>query len=256
MPHVNIPGDLSVYYEFSQGFEEAWDQVLSAVVRVAQIYNPHRPEGVWMSSTPNHRHPRLTPETLAKLRQPILILQGEQDLCFPVEDIADTVKHFTGSQGLQFHTIPDGPHLLAITHGPSVINMVQAFLLKYAHSPTPPVPFDFHAALQYASETAGNPRIAHRDPQAPDAFSLLDEEGYKAGATRFETMKRRGKASKLNLPMCFEKNDWEEGAAHQRLWTWSRRREYAQQRQDVRPMSVLSLGDGIAVEIERRETTG
>ncbi|BGP00856.1 hypothetical protein NBRC10513v2_000981 [Rhodotorula toruloides] len=236
-----------------EGFEEAWDAVLSAVVR---LYNPYKPEHIWMSSTPNHRHPRLTPETLAKLRQPILILQGEQDLCFPVEDVADTVKHFTGSQGLQFHTVPDGPHLLAITHAPSVINMMQAFLLKHVRPPVPPLPIDFHSALSYASSIACNPEIASRDPRAPDAFSLLDEEEYKAGATRFENMKRRGDKCKLDLPMCFEKNDWEEGAAQQRRWTWSRRREYAQQRQDVRPMSVLSLGDGIAVEVERRETTG
>ncbi|KAL7344244.1 Alpha/Beta hydrolase protein [Rhodotorula toruloides] len=199
-----------------EGFEEAWDAVLSAVVR---LYNPYKPEYIWMSSTPNHRHPRLTPDTLAKLRQPILILQGEQDLCFPVEDVADTVKHFTGSQGLQFHTVPDGPHLLAITHAPSVINMMQAFLLKHVRPPTSAIPFDFRSALQSASSIAGNPDIAHRDPRAPDAFSLLDQEEYEAGAKRFENMKRRGDKCKLDLPMCFEKNDWEEGAAQQRRWT-------------------------------------
>lgn len=170
-----------------------------------------------------------------------MILQGEQDLCFPVEDVADTVKHFTGSQGLQFHTVPgglnslrraehpplttvsrakiDGPHLLAITHAPSVINMMQAFLLKHVRPPTSAIPFDFRSALQSASSIAGNPDIAHRDPRAPDAFSLLDQEEYEAGAKRFENMKRRGDKCKLDLPMCFEKNDWEEGAAQQRRWT-------------------------------------
>lgn len=96
---------------------------------------------------------------------------------------------------------------------------MQAFILKHVRPPASPIPFDFRAALQLASEIAGNPQVAHRDPLAPDAFSLLDEEEYKAGATRFENMKRRGDKCKLDLPMCFERNDWEEGAAQQRRWT-------------------------------------
>lgn len=96
---------------------------------------------------------------------------------------------------------------------------MHAFILKHVRPPTPPVPFNFAGALQYASEIARDPTVAQRDPRSADAFSLLSDEEYRRGAAQFETMKRRGAECRLELPMCFEKNDWEEGAKQQRRWT-------------------------------------
>ncbi|BGP37230.1 hypothetical protein JCM10450v2_001138 [Rhodotorula kratochvilovae] len=235
------------------GYEGAWDRVLGPVVR---LYNPYKARNIWMSSEPNHRHSRITPERLGEIEQPILLIQGGKDMCFPAADVQDMAEYFTKSKDLRFHIEPNGPQLVAITHAPSVIRRIRSFLTAHpSYSPTV-VPLDARQALERAAEIAGDPKIALRNPHAPDSFSLLSAEELAAGQRRLDEMLAQEKRCRLELPMCFEKNDWDEGADKQRRWKWSTRAEYAQRHEQLRPMSVTSLGDGIVVEVQQSETTG
>ncbi|GAA6047958.1 hypothetical protein JCM3770_006443 [Rhodotorula araucariae] len=237
------------------GYEDVWDRVLSPIVR---LYNPYKARNIWMSSEPNHRHSRITPERLGQIEQPILLIQGAKDMCFPAADVQDMAKYFTKSKELRFHIEPDGPQLVGITHAPSVIRHMRSFLNSHPSSSPTIVPLDARRALERAAEIAGDPSIALRNPHAPDSFSLLNAEEHAAGQRRLDEMLAQEQDAKrrLVLPMCFEKNDWDEGADQQRRWKWSTRAEYAQRHDPLRPMSVTSLEDAIVVEVQQSETTG
>ncbi|GJN87819.1 hypothetical protein Rhopal_000774-T1 [Rhodotorula paludigena] len=222
-----------------EGLEKEWDAVLPPLAR---HYNPYKARNIWMSTKPCQRNQRVDPERLGKITQPTLLIQGADDLCFPAEDVKETADHFTASKDMRFHIEEGGPHLLAISHASTIIPRIRAFLSDHPSFPSTVVPLDSRRALALAAEIAGDPKIALRNPHAPDSFSLLDADEIAAGEAYLEKMLRQEAQCKLDLPMCFEKDDWEP--------------EYAQ-RNEPRPMSVTSLGDGVGVTVhtERSQTT-
>ncbi|GAA6015580.1 hypothetical protein JCM10207_008134 [Rhodosporidiobolus poonsookiae] len=230
---------------------EIWDRVLPSFVR---RLNPYRARHIWIHSEPNHRHPRLTPDLLATIKQPVLIIHGDNDTCYAVNEVQEQTKFFRGAKEVRCHIIQDGPHLLAISHAPAVIAHMQAFLSRNIADKPGFLPFDMHRALNTAASMLGNPKIALRNPRNPNSFSLVTPEELVAGQTRLDLMLRQEVECDVPLPMVHEKNDWEEGADQQRRWTWSTREEYSQ-RFVPRPSSTLSLKNGIAVDVEELESS-
>ncbi|GAA5894535.1 alpha/beta fold hydrolase [Sporobolomyces salmoneus] len=228
---------------------------------IARKYNPFKGREVWMAGVPNHRHPRLTPELLATIKQPILMIQGERDLAFPIEDIETFTKCFTSAKEMQFQRVSDGPHLLALSHSSLVISLMTQFLSRHPSFSSSPVPLSPTEALSTLSRIGSNPSITSRDPQNPLSYSLVSNQELLDGQARLEEMLRGEKECMLVLPMCHEMNDWEEpttsGQRERKLrrWRWSTRHENAHQYVDSRPLSQLSLEEGnlggVTVEVDQ-----
>ncbi|GAA5903034.1 hypothetical protein JCM6882_009674 [Rhodosporidiobolus microsporus] len=244
-------GDFCLSRDTYPNWREVWDW---AVPAFARRHNPYRARNIWMHSTPNHRHPGLTPERLATIKQPILFIHGDNDTCYPFEEVRDQTEHFKGSEDLRFHVVQGGGHLLAISHTPAVIAHMRSFLSRHSSSP-PSIPsLDAYSALQKAAGYANDPSIARRNPRHPDSFSLVTAEELETGRAELERAAKIEKEFRIPLPMCFEKDDWEEGADQQRRFTWSTREEYLQRIQGPRPLSNLSI-QGISVEVEEEEVS-
>lgn len=160
----------------------------------------------------------ITPDLLQAIRQPILLIHGERDLCFPVDDIREIRQHLTGSSDVRFHVEPDAPQLLAVTHVESILPRLRDFLNDHRHLAHPDAPFDPSAALDRAARVAHDPGIANRDPRFPDSFSLLGAEERRSNRMLWDKVMARQGTCELDLPMCFDLNDWEEGCDKQKRW--------------------------------------
>lgn len=188
------------------------------------------------------QHPAVTPELLASIKQPVLFIQGDNDWCFHVNEVQDESRHFKGSSELRFHVIEGnylslvhsvrasltfsysssgGPQLVSVTHAPAVIAFMSSFLSRRVSSgyPTKPLPLDAPAALLRAAAIRPELDVKSRDPSIPDSFSLVTPEEHVLGVARLKDMATQETECKLDLPMCFEKEDWDEGAAEQRRFT-------------------------------------
>ncbi|GAA5979209.1 hypothetical protein JCM10908_002838 [Rhodotorula pacifica] len=229
----------------SSGREDVWDRAIPAIARHC---NPFRQANIFLNTRPNQGCSGITPALLTELRQPILLIHGGRDLCFPIEDIEEIRQHLTGSPDVRFYIEEDAPQLLAITHVESVVPRLRQFLNDHRHLTHPNARFDPLDALKCASRVTHNEEVAQRDPHCPDSFSLLADGELRANQILWDKMMPRENACTLDLPMCHEKDDWEEGAKDQPRWTWSTRHEYAQQHYSRRPSLPSSLSeDGIQV---------
>ncbi|GAA5887164.1 hypothetical protein JCM16303_002210 [Sporobolomyces ruberrimus] len=220
---------------------------------VARKYNPFKGREVWMAGVPNHRHPRLTPELLGQITQPILMIQGERDLTFPIEDIEEFGSCFTSAKEMSFQRVADGPHLLALSHSSLVISLMTSFLNRHKSFTSSTIPLSPSSALSTLSRIGSNPSITSKDPRDPLSYSLVSNQELKDGQGRLDEMLRGEKSCLLVLPMCHEMNDWDESVTPAqrerklRRWRWSTRQENAHQyTADSRPLSQLSLSEGIS----------
>ncbi|GAA6064702.1 hypothetical protein JCM10212_000119 [Sporobolomyces blumeae] len=229
---------------------------------IARRFHPWAGRHVWMASWPNHRHPRLTPELLGKITKPILMIQGERDLAYPIEDIEEFSECFVSSEELQFVRVPDGPHLLALSHPQLVISHMASFLKRRSPTAPKPVSLSPSTALEIAAEIGSNPSVATRDPRDPLSYSLQSADELAESRTRLAEMIKGEKECMLVLPMCHEPQDWFEPvtAADRerklRRWKWSTRHENAHHyTPSSRPLSQLTLSEGtrggVTVEVDR-----
>ncbi|BGP20104.1 hypothetical protein JCM10213_002645 [Rhodosporidiobolus nylandii] len=200
--------------------EQDWDRVVPTVVR---RYHPYRARDIWMISAPNHRNPGLTPEVLGAIQHPMLVIQGDNDLCFDHAEVEDQLRHLTATKELEFHKVEGGPHMLAVTHPSAVLARMGPFLARHSPSSAPSyAPADFHSALASASHLASDPNIALRNPHHPESYSFLTSEEKEAAKQAIEEMKRVEETCELSLPMCSEREDWEtplEKDGEERRWT-------------------------------------
>lgn len=119
-----------------------------------------------------------------------------------------------------------GPHLLAVTHASDVISLMRPFLERHTPSSLPPyVPIDSHSALRTVAKIAGDPKIANRNPHNPESFSMVTAEERAQAAKNLEEMERVEQTCELDLPMRFEREDWEplrpgEDPEHDTRWTY------------------------------------
>ncbi|GAA6011336.1 hypothetical protein JCM11491_002749 [Sporobolomyces phaffii] len=229
---------------------------------VARRYNPFQGRNVWMASVPNHRHPRLTPQLLGQIKQPILMIQGERDLSFPIEDIEEFGNCFTSAKEMRFERVSDGPHLLALSHSPLVISLMTSFLARHSAFSPSPVPLSPRRAIDTLARIGSDPQLASRDPRNPLSYSLVSNQELRDGQERLDEMLRGEKECMLVLPMCHEMNDWDEPTTpiqrerKLRRWRWSTRHENAHHYvSDSRPLSELSLSEGasggVTVEVDQ-----
>ncbi|KWU45744.1 alpha/beta-hydrolase [Rhodotorula sp. JG-1b] len=233
-----------VFTEYA-GREEEWDVVIPAIAR---HLNPFRQADIYMCTKPNQGSSGITPDLLRAIRQPILLIHGERDLCFPVDDIREIRQHLTGSPDVRFHVEPDAPQLLAVTHVDSILPRLRDFLNDHRDLAYVDAPFDPSQALERAARVVRDPGVANRDPRFPDAFSLLGAEDRRSNRMLWDKIMARQGTCELDLPMCFDLNDWEEGCDKQKRWKWSTRHDYAQMHYSRRPSSLTSFGeDGVQV---------
>ncbi|GAA6008324.1 hypothetical protein JCM10207_000086 [Rhodosporidiobolus poonsookiae] len=253
---IDVLGGLGEFLLGEKRYEHAediWDRVLGTVAR---SHNPYTAQQIFMVTAPNQRSPGLTPEMLGNIKQPIQIFQGDNDFCFGLEEVEEQTTHFTGAKEMDFHAVEDGPHLLALTHSRFVLSHMSSFLRRHTRGQPPfYTPPDYPAALALlstflpsfcdpsdpASCSTFASTLASRSPFNPDSFSLVTPEEMPAAIERLEGMMAVERECELELPMCFEKDDWvieeeaeqvkrESGKSEEEQkaerWTWSSREDY------------------------------
>ncbi|BGP53169.1 hypothetical protein JCM8202_003684 [Rhodotorula sphaerocarpa] len=237
-----------------EGREQVWDTALPSIAR---RYNPYRPEDIFISTKPNHKvDSRITPALLAQIKQPILLIHGDRDLCFPIEDVRELQRCFASSEDVRFHVEPDAPQLVAITHTDTVIPRVRSFLDDHRGRTRPYEPLDKRAALRRAAAVAPDVDLSSRDPLQSDSFSLVSSLEREKNRLLWDKTTTHARSLQAVMPMCFEREDWEKGAEEERRWTWTGRNDYAQQHYARRPSSQLASGDGIVTVVEVTESRG
>ncbi|GAA6029982.1 hypothetical protein JCM8097_009200 [Rhodosporidiobolus ruineniae] len=233
------------------GCDAVWDRVIPTSVRA---YNPYKAGMIFFKTEPSHRHPGLTSELLAQLKQPICVMHGDNDLCYPLSTVQEETKHFSGSQELRFIAIEGGPQQVSVTHIPAVIAHMRSFLSRRPSTPAPFLPLNNPSALQRAGNLFNAPFLAVRNPHDPESFSLVTPEELDRGQQRLNKMLQQEKTCTVPLPMCFEKQDWEEGAEKEERFTWSTREDYVQRHLPRRP-STHTFQTGITVAVEESEVS-
>ncbi|GAA5981571.1 hypothetical protein JCM11641_004101 [Rhodosporidiobolus odoratus] len=269
---VDVTGGIGEFLLGEKKWDNAdddWDRVIGTVAR---RYSPYSAQQIFTVTSPNQRDPGLTPELVATIRQPILFIQGDNDLCFGLDEVEEQSRRFTGARELEFHAIAGGPHLLAVTHTPEVIAFMQPFLSRHTPAPLPALtPIDSLTALKYAASLAKDPKIALRNPHHPESFSLLPADEKAAIAKHLAEMVEIERTCEFDLPMCFQRQDWEapklKDGEEERRWTWSTREDHflpsspvSYSRSSIsngtsRPLSMFSLQDSVSVLVESSEQT-
>lgn len=106
--------------------------------------------------------------------------------------------------------LPDGPHLLALSHSPLVISLMSSFLDRHPEFSSVPARISKPDALVKLAQIGHDPAIATRDPNNQLSFSLASKQEVADGQERLDEMIKNEKECLLVLPMCHELNDWEE----------------------------------------------
>ncbi|GAA6008327.1 hypothetical protein JCM10207_000087 [Rhodosporidiobolus poonsookiae] len=234
---------------------EIWDRVLGSVAR---SHNPYKAHNIFIVAAPHQRPPGMTPQMLASIEQPIQLFQGDNDFCYGLEAVREQNVHFSGAKELDFHGVEDGPHVLTLTHSAFILSQLAPFLQRHTPAQSPAfIPPDFPAALAqlstfpllfcdptdlssppYIAASSFASSIAARSPSDPDSFSLTTPEEVAGITPMLEGMLLVERECELDLPMCFEKDDWEIEEEAERLsgmsdeeqkddrWTWSNRETY------------------------------
>jgi pimeloyl-ACP methyl ester carboxylesterase len=52
------------------------------------------------------QNPKLSPALLAGIKQPVLVVHGDNDYCFSASEVREESKHFTGSKELAVEIVP------------------------------------------------------------------------------------------------------------------------------------------------------
>ena len=150
-------------------------------------------------------------------------------MTFPIEDIEDFTKCFSSAKEMRFERVsgdfpsslihssrilsprlvPDGPHLLALSHAPLVISLMTSFLERHPSFDSSSVPLSPSDALSTLSKIASDPSLSSRDARNPLSYSLVSPQELKDGQERLDEMLRGEKECMLVLPMCHEMNDWD-----------------------------------------------
>ncbi|KAK4049386.1 hypothetical protein OIV83_004119 [Microbotryomycetes sp. JL201] len=149
------------------------DEHIGVLVR---RYGP--PNASAYASIRTHCHPfKLSPATLAQIRQPIMALGGENDLAFTPSDMQEAVNAFTSAIEKTFEAVDGGSHLIAASHAQLIADRVYEFVARHsAGRPiATPVQIDFHRALRTVSDLTRDPSVLRRNVRRPESFTVLDE---------------------------------------------------------------------------------
>lgn len=100
-----------------------------------------------------------------------------------------------------------------------MIPRVRSFLDDNRGRTRPYDPLDKRAALRRAAAVAPDVDLSSRDPLESDSFSLVSSLEREKNRLLWDKMTTHDRSLQAVLPMCFEKEDWEEGAEEERRWT-------------------------------------
>lgn len=125
----------------------------------------------------------MTPEELAAVKSPVLIIQAERSVTHPMQHAQELAQALTGvPNGVSLYNVRAAYAYLAIISA-SIVN--QTFLKWLKRQPPvrselsqngPPLAERMAAALKQLSIWQKDPSIAQRDPLSPLSFSCLAEE--------------------------------------------------------------------------------
>ncbi|BGP29411.1 hypothetical protein JCM10296v2_001150 [Rhodotorula toruloides] len=173
----------------------------------------------------------LTPEALAGIRQPVLILHGEEDRYNDASVVGDWRRMLTGAKSVEAHVIPDSPHMCFITAHEPVTYHLSSFLRRhlppYLPTYTPPA---FSSALETVSKLFNSPKARLRNPRNPESYSSLSDADKEEVRVDLERMRRyeREWATKPLLEGAEGVEPWELETAERiprPKWRWSRRHD-------------------------------
>lgn len=78
------------------------DLIVGALVR---RYSPYKLRRTFEVSIPNYRAPGVTRESLAAIKQPVLLMHGCADVAFPLSAIEEVKDSFTGAAEVDWRPI-------------------------------------------------------------------------------------------------------------------------------------------------------
>ncbi|KAM0792889.1 hypothetical protein ACM66B_002651 [Microbotryomycetes sp. NB124-2] len=230
------------------------DEHIGVLVR---RYGP--PHGaVAYESTRTHNHPlKLTPAELARVRQPILAVVGENDLAFAPVDCQQSLDAFSSSSEKSLVIVPGGGHLVAASHAQMVTDLVFDFVNRHSSTSSRPSQFvqiDFHRALRAVAELAQDSRVLRRNVRRPESFTLLNEAEIAAVVQKTRRLQEYQFRCKTVFPGCNEPESWAFETSptirRRRRWRYSTRHEY----RPLRPESLRrSITDSITIAVERSQ---
>ncbi|BGP37417.1 hypothetical protein JCM10450v2_001327 [Rhodotorula kratochvilovae] len=173
----------------------------------------------------------LTSEAIASIKQPVLLLHGDNDNYNDVGHVQEWVARLTGAKEVEAYIIPDAPHTCWVTQPALVTSYLSSFLARHASAaPSAYTAPDFPAALQRIAALTSNPKAALRNPHKPESFSSLTEEEKAMVAADLERV--RGYEAAWRARPLVEGSEglepWEEQSAARvprPRWRWSRRND-------------------------------
>ncbi|GAA6006125.1 hypothetical protein JCM10207_000531 [Rhodosporidiobolus poonsookiae] len=200
----------------------------------------------------------LTPEAVAKVKAPVLLLHGENDEYSSPAHALTWRELLMGSSEVAFHIIPDASHVAFLSEAEPALSHMTSFLSR--HTPSSPLPIhspDFALALRTCSEMAQNPKILVRNPRNPESYSALSTEEREKCAVDLAKMARyEAEWSARPLADGAEGLEpWQDASAGRiprQRWRWSRRNDAPSS--SPRASQRYSIASEVAVQIISSET--
>lgn len=222
-------------------------------------YGPNNLVRMLEVSITNHRHPKLLPEHAANIKQPFLLMHGQEDLVYPIASVEEVAAAVVNSADAEFHVVEGGPHMSFLTHAEEVVPIVISFLHRQAHLNSDFVPIDMPRALARLCDIAEDKSVGNRDPYDTESFTLLDEEELSYAQNLIDKYSVLEQEYKIDVPVLSKSSQDVDEDEEASVWTYSTRHEYTHMREDSdrftqkRPSIVEEL---LVLHIQEDSVTG
>ena len=164
------------------------------------------------SASVGQQHSRLTPEAVASITVPVLLMQDDFNDTFSAQEAADCKNAFSGSVDFEYRIIEGGSPMMWLSHAEQVTAHLTDFLLRQAPShPSPNTlqPLDLGYALSTLARLTGEDRILIRNPHDTESYSALSNEDKAARAAHLEVLKKSASECRLRIPGAEDLETWE-----------------------------------------------
>ncbi|KAK4056339.1 hypothetical protein OIO90_002783 [Microbotryomycetes sp. JL221] len=218
-------------------------------------YGPNKATAAYGVSHSCHYSPRLSPEFVGALRQPVLVMVGDRDPAFLLREAQESLDAFTSSTSKRLVIIPEGGHLIAANHGSTIVENLLDFTEAHVSNQQQPqqfVQFHFHRALRIVAQLAGDQRILRRNVSRPESYTMLSEDEINEATSAIQRLQDYQVKCTIRFPGSDEPETWDLESSlvgrRRRRWRYSTRHQYT----PMRPESLRrSVTDSITIAVER-----